>query len=418
MDIRSKLGLYRESIEKAPQHVNKTEESDIEVLVPGRVCKNEYGCCYVIENRYSLDYIHGGCEIGTALDIDSDVLAAVGGQDCSGLEAGGLLYLDTETTGLSGGTGTLAFLVGTGFFKDGSYVLRQYFVRDYDEEPAMLAELDELVSGACGLVTFNGKAFDINLLQSRFISNRLRPPFSEMPNIDLLYPSRRVWGQKLESCRLSSLEENVLGQVRHDDIPGALIPSVYFEYLDDRDATEIVRVIKHNELDILSMVSLLVRLQAMLQRPLSETDGGFELLGMGRLFEATGKMDNMVECLEACTDSQRFDVRIQAVKRLTSIYKREGRYDRALEHWRAVESENPGLELFHLVEMAKYFEHKEKDPGKALRIVEKALQICLWAGLSADRSLEELKKRRDRLRKKLHRGADMPQKNGTLHEAD
>lgn len=410
MDIRSKLGLYRENIEKSTQPARKSGELDIDVLVPGRVCKNDYGCCYVIENRYSYDHIHGGCKIGTAANIGSDVLASVGGPDCGGLEAGRLLYLDTETTGLSGGAGTVAFLVGAGFYEDGCYVIRQYFIRDYDEEAAMLVELKGLFSRSQGLVTFNGKAFDINLLQSRFISNRLRHSFTDMPNIDLLYPARRVWGLKLESCRLSSIEENVLGLARHDDIPGAMIPSVFFKYLDDRDATEIVRVIKHNELDILSMVSLLTRLQTMLQSPLSETDGGFELLGMGRIFEANGKTDSMVECLEACTGSERFDIRIQAVKRLTGIYKRSGRYDRAMEHWRAVESENPEFELFHLIEMAKYYEHKEKDPGKALHVVEKAFQICLRAGLPIDRRLEELKKRRDRLRKKTHQEAGSNQK--------
>ncbi len=410
MDIRSKLGLYRENIEKSAQPAKKTRELDIDALVSGKVCKNEYGGCYVIENRYSFDHIHGGCEIGAAANIGTDVLAAVGGQACAGLEAGRLLYLDTETTGLSGGAGTVAFLVGTGFYEDDCYIIRQYFIRDYDEEAAMLAELAELFSRFCGLVTFNGKAFDINLLQSRFISNRMRPSFSDMPNIDLLYPARRVWGLKLESCRLSSLEENVLGQVRHDDIPGALIPSVYFKYLDDRDASEIVRVIKHNELDILSMVSLLARLRTMLQSPLSETDGGLELLGMGRIFEATGRTDSMVECLEACTGSERFDIRLQAVKRLTGIYKRTGRYDRAMEHWKAVEAENPEFELFHLIEMAKYHEHKEKDPAKALQTVEKAFQICLRGGLSADRRLEELKKRRDRLRKKTQQAADPQEK--------
>lgn len=406
MDIRSKLGLYRESFEKTVQPSMKPEGRDIDVLAPGRVCKNEYGCCYIIENRYPYDHIHGGCEIGPAVNIESDILTAVGGQDCEGIEARRLLYLDTETTGLSGGVGTVAFLVGTGFYEDNCYIIRQYFIRDYDEEAAMLAELKELFSRASGLVTFNGKAFDINLLQSRFISNRLRFALSDMPDIDLLYPARRVWGLKLESCRLSSLEENVLGQVRHDDIPGALIPSVYFKYLDDRDASEIVRVIKHNELDILSMVSLLTRLRTMLQSPLSETDGGFELLGMGRIFESTGNTDCMVECLEACAGSERFDIRIEAVKRLTGVYKRAGRYDRAMEHWKAVESENPEFELFHLIEMAKYFEHKEKDPEKALKIVEKAFQICLHAGISADRRLEELKIRRDRLGKKMQRQAE------------
>jgi uncharacterized protein YprB with RNaseH-like and TPR domain len=418
MDIRSKLGLYRESMDKSPQQAKKTGKRDIDALVPGRVCKNEYGCCYVIENRYSPDHIHGGCRIGDALDICSDVLAAVGGQDCTGLEAAGLLYLDTETTGLSGGTGTLAFLVGTGFFEDDSFVIRQYFIRDYDEETAMLAELTGLFSSSVGLVTFNGKAFDMNLLQSRFISNRLRPPFSDLPNIDLLYPARKVWGLKLESCRLSSLEENILGHERHDDIPGALIPSVYFEYLDDRDAAEIVRVIKHNEIDIMSMVSLLIRLKAMLQSPLSETDGGFELLGMGRIFETAGKTDSMVECLEACTGSERFDIRLRAVKRLTRIYKREGRYDRAMEHWKALESENPEFEMFHLIEMAKYFEHKQKDPEKALRVVEKALQICLRAGIPSDGRLEELKRRKERLKKKMYGSQVLPRDSDTLQKAD
>ena len=401
MDIRSKLGIYRESIEKSGQQAKKTEGPDIDVLVPGKICENDYGRCYVIENKYLYNHIHGGCEIGDAVNIAGDILTAVGGSDCTGLEAERLLYIDTETTGLSGGVGTVAFLVGTGFYENNSFVIRQYFIRDYDEEGAMLAELKEQLSRASGLVTFNGKAFDMNLLQSRFISNRQRPSFTDIPNIDLLYASRRVWGMKLESCRLSSLEENVLGLIRHDDIPGALIPSVFFEYLDDRDASEIVRVIRHNELDILSMVSLLNRLRTMLESPLAETDGSFELLGVGRIFEANGKTENMVKCLEACAGSERFDIRIQAIKRLSGVYKRAGRYDRAMTHWKALESENHEFEMFHLIEMAKYFEHRKKDPVKALQLVEKAFQSCLRVGVSTTRSMEELKKRRDRLRKKI-----------------
>ncbi|HEY8348539.1 MAG TPA: ribonuclease H-like domain-containing protein, partial [Clostridia bacterium] len=289
-----------------------------------------------------------------------------------------------------------------GFFENDSFTVRQYFMRDYDEEAAMLAELKELISGRQGLVTFNGKCFDINILQSRFISNRLRTDISGIPNIDLLFPARRVWGMKLESCRLSSLEENILGHVRHDDIPGSLIPAVYFKYLEDRDASEIKRVIEHNKLDVLSMVSLLYRLSAMLQDPLAETDGGLELLGIGRIYETVGRMEDMVECLEACTGSGRFDVKLRAVKRLTGVYKREGRYDRALEHWQAIESEGSGFELFHLIEMAKYYEHKAKDPEKALQAVEKAFAVCRQAGLTDGRQVQELARRRDRLRRKIN----------------
>ncbi len=369
-------------------------------LVPDTVQSNEDGSCYLIENRYPMSWRHGGSELGDALDAGTDILAALGGPDCEGLPADSLLFLDTETTGLSGGAGTVAFLVGVGYFDDGAYVVRQYFMRDYDDEAAMLAELRLLFERFRGFVTFNGKAFDINLLQGRFISNRLKPAFRDKPNLDLLYPSRRVWGLKLESCRLGSLEENILGEFREDDIPGALIPSVYFKYVEDRDATDIKRVIRHNEWDILSMVALLNKLAVLLQNPLSAADTGYELLGLGRIFEATGKTGSMVECLEACTGSEEYAVRSQAVKRLTDVYKRDGRYELALEHWEAMEAGNAGFELFHLVEMAKYYEHKRKDPDFALVLVEKAVLNCHNAGLKGTRQYMELEKRRNRLRKK------------------
>lgn len=405
MDLRSKLGLYREgtgSSSVTSKHNSGCDKSrDIDVLIPGRIQTNEYGSFYVIENNYPLTQRHGGVKLEEAIEAGADVLAALGGADCEGLQAGRLLYLDTETTGLSGGAGTIAFLVGTGFFGQDTFTVRQYFMRDYDEEAAVLYELQQLFSAYQGFATFNGKAFDINLLQSRFVSNRFRPSFGDMPDLDLLYPSRRVWGLKLESCRLSSLEESILGEFRDDDIPGALIPSVYFKYLEERDASQIKRVIRHNELDVLSMVSLLARLSAMMRNPLSETDGSFELLGMGRLFEANGNTDDMLECLEACTGSEHFSVRMQAVKRLSGVYKRDGRYDLALGHWKSIDAENPEFELFHLVELAKYYEHKVKDPSLAMQIVEKALRNCLNAGLSGSRQYHELKKRSDRLARKI-----------------
>jgi uncharacterized protein YprB with RNaseH-like and TPR domain len=401
MDLRSKLGLYKENMGKPSPAPVRNSGLDIHDLVPGRIQSNENGSCYVIENRYPLSWLHGGISLGDVGTVGSDTIAALGGQDCEGLQPDKLIYMDTETTGLSGGAGTVAFLVGAGFFEDGAYIIRQYFMRDYNDEAAMLTELQQLFQRFQGFVTFNGKAFDINLLLGRFISNRLRPAFRDKPNLDLLYPSRRVWGLKLESCRLGSLEENILGEFRSDDIPGAMIPSVYFKYLEGRDATDIKRVVRHNELDILSMVALLGKFSTMLQNPLLNTDRGYELLGLGRIFEGSGKTVNMLECLEACTGSEEYVIRSQAVRRLTDVYKRNGNYDRALEHWNAMESRNTGFELFHLIEMAKYYEHKIKDIEFALVLVEKAVQNCQGAGLKGSRQFEELVKRRDRLRRKL-----------------
>lgn len=380
-------------------HARKSE-LEIEKLVPGYELGNENGSCYVIESRYPSARIYGGIRIGEAEHVSEEILEALGGPGCEGLQAGSLLYLDTETTGLSGGAGTVAFLTGVGFFRDGEFVVRQYFMRDYDEEAAVLTELKQLFEQYRGFVTFNGKSFDCNLLQSRFISNRLRSDFRNKPNLDLLYPSRKIWGLKLESCRLSSLEENILGEFRNDDIPGALIPSVYFKYLEDRDATEIRRVIRHNELDVLSMGALLGKLSLMLQNPLTGTDMGYELLGLGRIFEASGNMKTMLECLEACTASEEYGIRSQAVRRITEIYKRNGSYDLALEQWNAMEERNAGFELFHLVEMAKYYEHKQKDIEFAMVLVDKAVQNCCKAGLKGSRQYEELIRRRERLRRK------------------
>lgn len=432
MDIISKLKMYRENAEKqaavreyAGQEYSMTEygegsfgnkncvnkdnankdykDTDIEALIPGEIVSNDDGNVYVIENAYPASYLYGGFSLGDALNIESSVLTVLGGEDCEGINAKELLYIDTETTGLSGGTGTVAFLVGVGFFTEDCFIVRQYFMRDYDEEAAMLTELSNLARQYKGFVSFNGKAFDINLLNSRFIANRIRSSITQMPNIDLLYPARKVWGLKLDSCSLSSLEDNVLGEARCDDIPGALIPYVYFKYLDDRNATEMVRVIKHNCLDILSMVSLLAKLSSMLLSPESHTDGEYEMLGVGKIFEASGNMECMIDCFEACTGSSRRQIKTQAVKRLTAVYKRSGSYDRALAHWQSLDEEGAGFEIFHQVEIAKYYEHKAKDISRALMIVDKALGQCLSAGLTEGRQVEDLKKRRERLLRKLKR---------------
>lgn len=398
MDIRSKLGLYRDNMGPKPARPAGTG-SDLKDVVPGSICANEYGSFFMAESRYPAAALHGGCSLGEALDIKPGILSVLCDEACEAT-AERLLFLDTETTGLSGGAGTVAFLIGAGCFEGGDFVVRQYFMRDYDEETAMLHDFNRSLPDCRGLVTFNGKAFDWNLLQGRFVANRLRPALRDPIHIDLLYPSRRIWGLKLESCRLSSLEENVLGESRTDDIPGSMIPGAYFKYLEDRDAADIRRVIKHNELDILSMVSLLVRISAMLESPLSQSDSAHELLGLGRIYEARGEMGLVIDCLETCSRSEIFSVRTAAAGRLAGIYKKSGRYDRALEKWRELASGTGMQNLFSFVELAMYYEHREKDVPRALEFVEKAIHLSLQAGLTEGRQFRELRKRQERLKRK------------------
>lgn len=382
-DLKSKLEMYKNGRPDKPVHP-KESGRDIHDLLQGTECVNYDGAFFMIENRYPLTYLHGGCSLGDCLEIDGRTLALMAPDSGGEPRVSDFLFLDTETTGLSGGTGTVAFLAGAGFFEADSFVLRQYFMRDYDEEPAMLRALCELFSRFAGLVSFNGKAFDWNLLQNRFIFNRIKPEFKSPVHIDLLFPARRIWKLKLESCRLVSLEENILGEFRVDDIPGALIPSVYFKYLEDRDATVIKKVIRHNEADILSMVSLLVKICGMLKNPLSETDGGHELMGVGKILEDRGEYDITVGCYENCLKSDSYFVKDKAARRLSDIYKRSGDYPKAVEHWlrqtecslredRSPDHSLPQMQtqIFCLIELAKYYEHREKNPAKALEAVEK-----------------------------------------------
>lgn len=404
MDLRRKLGLYKES------NTNKAEKTvssglDIDALISGAVSTGETGPFYLIEKRYPCSHFHGGSCLGEAMNISRESISRLCSENLSSYpEINDLLFLDTETTGLSGGAGTVAFLIGIGFFEEDAFVLRQFFMRDYDEEPAVLTALNEVLARYSGLVTFNGRSFDWNLMQGRFIANRIRPAMKSPIHVDLLYPSRRIWGLKLESCRLSSLEVNILGEERTDDIPGAMIPEVYFKYLQDRNATEIVKVVKHNQLDILSMVSLLVRMTTMLENPLAEVYCEHEIMGMGRIFEKCGEHENVIECFEYCARStESYPVKSLAAKRLSGIYKRNGEYSKALELWESMLTNSGGFSLFPMIEMAMYYEHKDKNIEKALNIIEKAITISRQTGLEGGGWFPELVKRHERLKRKAQK---------------
>jgi tetratricopeptide (TPR) repeat protein len=299
----------------------------------------------------------------------------------------------------------VAFLIGTGFFDRRGFVVRQYFMRDYDEEPAMLRELNLLLKSFEGLVTFNGRSFDWNILSSRFIFNRIKPALPNPVNLDLLFPARRIWSLKLESCSLSSLEENILGEIRTGDIPGALIPQIYFRYLEDGCTDEIKKVIKHNESDILSMVSLLVKMADMIENPRLDCPG-YELYGIGRILESEPGSSSHIMCYEACAETDIYTVKAAAAKRLAGIYKKKGDYENALRHWQEMAENSAAFDLEPMIEMAKYYEHKAKDISKAAEIVDRAIQSAVRRGMTGGRIFADLKKRRDRLKRKAEMKLD------------
>src|SRR2546425_1083201 len=225
-------------------------------VLGGELVETGAGPLLVVRREYPLTHTHGREPLGPAFAAPLDLLSAVARAETPAGNSRGLLFLDTETTGLAGGTGTYTFLVGVGRLDGDRFIVEQYFMRDFDEEPALLAALVPLLEQAAGVVTFNGSAFDLPLLETRFVLARRRWP-PRLPHLDLLRPARRIFAPRCADCRLTTLEREVLGLEREDDVPGALIPTLYFDFLRSRRAAPLARVFDHNRHDVLSLVALL-----------------------------------------------------------------------------------------------------------------------------------------------------------------
>jgi hypothetical protein len=370
----------------------------VERLVGGEVVETGAGPLVVVRREYPLGHRHGRLALGDALAVGSEVVQALVPGGVGALDPEALVFLDTETTGLAGGTGTYAFLVGAGFVAGDRFVLEQYFMRDFDEEPALLAALDPLLARAGGLVTFNGSGFDVPLLETRFVLARRRWP-APLAHLDLLRPARRVWGSLVQDCRLATLEREVLGLEREDDVPGFLIPALYFDFLRSRRPAPLRRVFTHNRDDVLSLVALL----GWFARA-GEPGGGLspaEVAGLGRLWERTDP-DRACEyyrrALAAGLDGpEGHRVRL----RLARWEKRRARWEAACELWEAARAAG-AFDPAPWEELAKYHEHRRRDFATALAIVREALELAAAAG-APPRALEDLAYRRARLERRASR---------------
>jgi uncharacterized protein YprB with RNaseH-like and TPR domain len=374
----------------------------IERIVDGELLDTGQGSVVVVRREYPLGHRHGGEPLGDALATPLSLLARAARVDGDIAGAEGLLFLDTETTGLAGGTGTYAFLVGAALVENGRVVVTQYFMRDFDEEPALLTALEPLLARATAVVTFNGAAFDLPLLETRFVLARRRWP-ATLRHLDLLQPARRVWTGWLADCRLQTLESAVLGLAREDDVPGAMIPLLYFDYLRSRRAAPLRRVFEHNRHDILSLVALV----GWFGRALGD-DGGVrpeELAGLGRLWEPVD-LERALGCYRAALAAGLPEpVARWARLRLAVWEKRAARWEAACTLWEAARQHD----LFDprpWEELAKFHEHRARDFATARLVVEDALGLARAAG-AAPRVLEAFRYRLARIERRLAtRGGD------------
>jgi len=385
----------------------------IEELVAGELACTEHGPCFVSETVYPLDHCHGTLPLAALLNHHPQTVALLERNDVAGgVDLRRAAFIDTETTGLAGGTGTYAFLVGIGYYTEDAFHVRQYFMRDVVEELAMLYLLGETFSGFRAVVSFNGRAFDLPLLATRFTLARLAPPLAGVPHLDLLFPARRLWRQRLPSCALSSLEANVLGVTREDaDVPGWLIPSLYFDYLRTGDAQPMKRVFYHNVQDILSLVTLTARLCAALADPLNEESGlsGSDFHSLGRWYEGLNMPYRAEEAYRtALAHPLSADVRDAARRNLSLLLKRQGRLDEAAAVWRELIEEGHNHKTWACVELAKYHEWSLQDYLAAAQVTRLAIDFLqsTVTGFQVQAELHELHHRLARLERKMGLGRE------------
>jgi len=302
------------------------------------------------------------------------------------------LFLDTETTGLAGGTGTYAFLVGLAWWEAGGLQVEQFFMRDHDEEHSLLLELSQRLAERRVLVTFNGKSFDWPLLETRFRMTRAITPRSPATHLDLLHPARQLWRLRLGSVRLTELERHVLGGdalrlgwTREGDIDSALIPQVYFDYLRGGLAQPLLSVFRHNQLDLRGLAALAGKILALLAEPealQNSAEDALELYGLSRLLHRRGDVPRAQRLYERALEAGLPSAVDRAARReLARLAKRQRDYARANSLWEDLLADSAdGLEAYE--QLAIYFEHHAGERSRAAEFTRQAL-AALGKGLRA-----------------------------------
>jgi hypothetical protein len=289
------------------------------------------------------------------------------------------LFLDTETTGLSGGTGTYAFLIGIAWWDSGGLQLEQFMMRDFSEEHSVLLELAARISERPVLVTFNGKTFDWPLLESRYLMTRcIRVP-QLRAHLDLLHPARAVWKLRLGSVKLVELERHVLDAVRlgwdrQDDVPSSMIPQFYFDYLRGRSPLPLAGVVRHNAMDLRGMAALYGKLNSLLSCQHDEDTEALDLFGLSRYLHRRGERGKAEStCVAARDRGLPLPFDSHARTDLARMAKRRGEHAAAAKIWEEL-LEDTDCCVAACEELSSYHERKTRLFAEALRYARLGLK--------------------------------------------
>jgi uncharacterized protein len=315
-----------------------------------------------------------------------------------------VVFFDIETTGLSGGAGMLAFLAGCGWFEDGSFRVRQFFLNGPGGEHAMLDALTRVFDEASLLVTFNGRTFDVPVMDMRWAFHRRDTPTGDLPHFDLLHPARRLWARRAdaESCNLTSLERSILGFHRVNDVGGFDIPVRYFQFLRSGNTGYVDGVLEHNRHDIMSTAAVMSRAMQIAGGEPEDCREACEQLALGQLAEQRGESVRAMRAYELASASDDDEIRTRALERMAVLLRRASRFGDAAQAWsRVVDLSESGrrpltrLERRAAEALAIHHEHRAKNLKTAKRYAEAIRET------TSTREAEAVEHRLSRLERKL-----------------
>jgi len=356
----------------------KKDGASIQDVLSGEFVDTRRGRVFIHEEIYPADYRHGWAPLAT--DAPLHVMAAWARDTrLREMPLEKFVFLDTETSGLSGGTGTYAFLVGAGRFETSAsgrnFRLLQFFMPDPGDEAALLEALADFLAPCEALVTYNGKSFDAPLLRTRYILHDIPVSFDDYAHVDLLHLARRLWRDRLDSRTLKYIEEHILDAPRtSEEVPGYEIPWLYFDYLRTGDVGEMKGIFYHNAMDIVALAAMFGLTASMLHDPFDESiQHGLDVIALAKLHEDLDEWEDAARLYERGLEMDLAEDDFwKAVRRLSVLQKRRGDLEAAIHWWEQAAAKG---HVYAYVELAKHYEHRIKDYVRARKWAAAALKI-------------------------------------------
>lgn len=394
--INRKYANPRPSLPKPPSVISgyRPAEYHVQDWLPGEEVRTPYGVHFETERLWERHRRHGSIDVSTLLELPDDFLTAISGNSIPCCPPERWAFLDTETTGLAGGAGCYAFLIGVGRITGKGFHLRQFFMRQPAEEASLLHRLSQYLGEFDTLITYNGRTYDEPLLETRYRMAQVRSPFDRPAHLDLLAGARRLWKLRFESCRLVQLEREILGFIREGDLPGEMIPYVYFEYLRSQEAWRVAPLLHHNAVDIVTLACLTAVVPWAYRDPFkAPLRHGAEMVGLGRWLMAGGQEEKaLVLFRRAVEKSLRDDLLFRTLWDIGRLEKKLGRHDAAFAVFSELGSCRNQWRQPALEQVARHYERQERNYAMALECTLTALALG---------SSDGLLRRRERLERRL-----------------